>query len=120
MTRSLYTLISTRYSWYHMLEISDEARSELHFWADQLEEFNRQNICHSPSSIRFVYSDASNTGYGRYMIEHGCPIAQRQWLAQEANQSSTWQELWAVHKVLESLTNKLQNHRVHWLLVTRM
>ena len=49
------------------------------------------------------------------MIEHVCHIAQGQWLAQEAKQSSTLRELRAVHKVLESLTTKLQNCRVHWL-----
>ena len=48
------------------------------------------------------------------MIEHGCHIVQGQWLTQEASQSSTWQELRAVHKVLKSLTNKLQRHRVCW------
>ena len=48
MTRSLYALISTRYVWCHMLEISAEARSELQFWVDQLEEFNGQDIWHSP------------------------------------------------------------------------
>ena len=112
MTRSLYALISTCYSWCHTLEMSDEARSELQFWADHLEEFNGQDIWHSPYSISFVYSDASNTGYGGYMIEHGFHIEQGQWLIQEASRCSTWQELQAVHKVLESLTNKLQNHRV--------
>ena len=102
MTRSRYALISTRYAWCHMLEISAEARSELQFWVDQLEEFNGQDIWHSPSAIRFVHSDASNTGYGGYTIEHGCHIAQGQWLPQEASQSSTWRELRAVCNVLEA------------------
>ena len=114
MTRSLYALISTRYSWCHMLEISAEARSELQFWADQLKEFNGQDIWHSPSAVRFVYSDASDTGYGGYTIEHGCHIAQGQWLPHEASQSSTWRELRAVRNVLEALANKLMNHRVRW------
>ena len=89
MTRSLYALISTRYSWCHMLEISADARAELQLWVNQLEEFNGQDIWHSPLAIRFVYSDASNTGCGGYTIEHGCHIAQGQWLPQEVSQSST-------------------------------
>ena len=72
MNRQLYTLTSTRYFWCHILEISAEARFELQFWAEQLEKFNGQDIWHSPSTIRFVYSDASDTGYGGYMIVNGC------------------------------------------------
>lgn len=59
---------------------------ELGFWLGQLVCFNGQNIWHSPSAIRVVYSDASDTGYGGYMVEHGCHIAQGQWLPQEAKQ----------------------------------
>lgn len=89
-------------------------RSEIQFWVDQLEEVNGQDIWHSPSAIRLVYSDASNTGYGGYIIEHDCHVTQGQWLPQEASQSSTWRELKAVHNVLKSLANKLLNHRVCW------
>ena len=48
------------------------------------------------------------------MIEHGCHVAQGQWLPQEANQSSTWRELRAVRNVLESLAKMLLNQRVRW------
>ena len=48
------------------------------------------------------------------MVEHGCHIAQGQWLPQEAKLSSTWRELLAVLKVLQSLTSKLRNQRIHW------
>ena len=114
MTRNLYGLIATRYSWCHMLQISSEVWSELKFWSDQLEDFNGQDIWHSPYAIRFVFSDASNTGYGGYTIEHGYHIAQGQWLSEEASQSSTWRELRAALNVLESLANKLLNQRVRW------
>lgn len=114
MTRSLYAHINTQHSWCQALVISPEANAELRFLLGQLGEFNGQNICHSPSVIRLVYSDASDTGYGRYVIEHGCHIAQGQWLPQEAGQSSTWWELRAVRKVLESLASKLRNQRVRW------
>ena len=87
---------------------------ELRFWLGQLEGFNGQNIWHSPSAIRVLYSDASDTGYGGYMVEHGCYIAQDQWLPQEAKRSSTWRELRAALKVLQSLTSKLRNQRIRW------
>ena len=61
-----------------------------------------------------VYSDTSDTGYGGYMVEHGCHIAQGQWLPHESLQSSTWRELKAVLRVLESLADKLRNQRIRW------
>ena len=114
MTRSLYALINTRHSWCHTLTISPEAIKELQFWLDQINNFNDQNIWHSPSAIRVVYSDASSSGYGGYLVEYGCHIAHGQWLPNERIKSSTWQELNAVHKVLDSLTNKLANQRIRW------
>ena len=114
MTRSLYTLINTRNSWCHILTISPEAFTELQFWVEQINNFNGQSIWHSPSAVRVVYSDASSSGYGGYLVEHGCYIAHGQWLPQERIQSSTWRELNAVHKVLASLTDKLENQRIRW------
>jgi len=48
------------------------------------------------------------------MIEHGCHVAQGQWLPQEASQSSTWRELRVVCNVLESLASMLLSQRVRW------
>ena len=114
MTRNLYALINMRKSWCHTLTISPEATAELLFWLEQIDNFNGQNIWHSPSAIRVVYSDASSSGYGGYLVEHGCHIAHGQWLPEERIQSSTWRELNAVHKVLDSLTDKLANQRIRW------
>ena len=41
-------------------------------------------------------------------------IFQGQWLPQEAKLSSTWRELRAVLKVLQSLTSKFYNQRICW------
>ena len=113
-TRSLYALINSRSSWCQKLKLSPEATNELQFWKEKLKHFNGQNIWHSPSAVRLVYSDASDTGYGGYTVEHGCHIAQGQWLPQESSQSSTWRELKAVLRVLESLADKLHNQRIRW------
>ena len=112
MTSGLYAVINTYNSWCDTLIISLEAEKELQFWLEQIESFNGQNIWHSPSAIRVVYSDASCSGYGGYLVEHGVHIAHGQWAAHEKTQSSTWRELTAVHKVLQSLTNKLVNQRI--------
>ena len=61
-TRSLYALINSRNSWCQKLKLSPEATNELQFWKEKLKHFNGQNIWHSPSAVRLVYSDASSTG----------------------------------------------------------
>ena len=64
--------------------------------------------------MRVVYSDASDTGYGGYVVEHGPCVAYGQWTTHEAHQSSTWRELTAVLRVLSAVAVKLMNFRVRW------
>ena len=120
MTRSLYTVLDTREGWSSMLSLTAEAREELDFWLSSLDDYKSQPIWHSPSAVRVVYSDASDSGYGGYTVEHGPCVAYGQWSQDETTQSSTWRELTAVLKVLQSLTNKLANQRVQWFSDIRM
>ena len=76
--------------------------------------FNGQHIWPRPSAVRLVYSDASSTRYGGYLVEHGNKIANGHWSENESKQSSTWQELRAVMLVLESFQLQLENERVRW------
>ena len=52
-------------------------------------DYNCQPIWQSPSAVRVVYADASDTGYGGYVIEHGDCVTYGQWTEHEAQQSST-------------------------------
>ena len=114
MTRALYALLLTRQAWCDRLPLTSEAREELKFWSESLKEYNAQPIWHSPSAVRCVYSDASDTGYGGYTVEHGMHVAQGMWSPEEAKQSSTWRELVAVGRVLDSVAGRLCNARVRW------
>ena len=114
MTRSVYAALEARHSWYDLLQLSPEAQAELEFWAASLADYNSQPIWHSPSAVRVVYSDASDTGYGGYVVEHGPCVSFGQWSDEEARQSSTWRELMAVCQVLESVAAKLTNARIRW------
>ena len=114
MTRCLYTVLETRHSWWDSLDITEDARQELEFWKACLTDFDCQPIWHSPSAVRVVYSGASDTGYGGYVVEHGPCVAYGQWEEHEASQSSTWRELAAVLRVLTSVADKLVNSRVRW------
>ena len=114
MTRSMYMLLESRLSWWDMLKITRDARQELEFWKACLADYNCQPIWHSPSAVRVVYSDASDTGYGGYVVQHGACIAYGQWTEHEAQQGSTWRELSAVLQVLMAVATKLTNSRVRW------
>ena len=93
-----------------MLSLTSESREGLKFWTESIEEYNAQPIWHSPSAVRCVYSDASEVGYGGYIVEHdGMHVAHGIWSTEEAKQSSTWRELVAVGRVVESFAGRLSN-----------
>ena len=79
MTRSMYAMLNQRDYWYQVLVMTEEAREEVNFWVRQIDCIIGREIWHSPSAVRVVYSDASNTDYGGYMVEHGCHIAHGRW-----------------------------------------
>ena len=113
-TRAMYYLLNTRLSWSDNLIISDEVREEFLFWRNCIDSFNGQGLWRSPSAVRVVYSDASGTGYAGYTVEHGCHIAHGHWNEVEQGKSSTWRELAAVARTLESVSVLLCNNRVKW------
>ena len=114
MTRSLYTLIESRKSWREFLFITAEAKQEIKFWITGLKHYNSQPIWYTPSAMRIAYSDASESGFGGYVVEHGCHVATGQWSQEDRQKSSTWRELRAVTLVLESVNKHLANQRVRW------
>ena len=114
MTRNLYAVLNCRLAWCHRLTLSGEATQELDFWLSKITNFNGRHIWPKPSAVRVVYSDASSTGYGGYMVEHGNLVANGLWSPNETGLSSTWRELRAVKMVLESFQSKLKRERIRW------
>ena len=111
MTCNLYAVLNCRLAWCHKLTSSDEASQKIDFWLREITNYNGLHIWPKPSAVRVAYSDASATGYGGYIVEHGNLVVNSEWSADEAQLSSTWRELRAVRMVLES---KLKHERVHW------
>ena len=64
--------------------------------------------------LRVVYPDASKTGYGGDVVQHGPCVSHGQWSAEEVACSSTWCELSAMCLVLLSVVHKLVNTWVCW------
>ena len=113
-TRALYAVLDSRRSWLDVLTLSEEARDEVVFWFSSLEHYDRQPIWRAPSAMRIVYSDASDSGFGGYTVEHGGHIVHGQWTEQESKESSTWRELRAVAEILKSVAPKLSNLHLRW------
>lgn len=114
MTRSLYAVLESRQYWCDRLLLTEASKQELQFWSSSLEDYNSQPLWQSPSAVRLVYSDASDTGYGGYLVEHGTCVAHGHWAVTEAGKSSTWRELVAVARVLEPIAHRLCGERVRW------
>ena len=71
-------------------------------------------ISHVILLYTIVYSDASNTGFGGYIVENPKTIAHSMWSDIDKNRSSTWKELTAVKFVLLSLLDLLKDKRIKW------
>ena len=119
-TRSMYCLLNTRQAWSDNLVINDDVKGELLFWKHCIDSFNGQKLWLSPSAVRVVYSDASGTGFASYTVKHGCHLAHGQWNEVERSKSSTWRELAAVARTLESVSGVLCNSRVKWFTDNQM
>ena len=111
-TRALYEMINSRLFWNQLLQITDDAREELLFWLCSAKALNGRSFCWKPSATRVAYSDAS--GYDGFVVELGPHPVSGCWSEDEARQSSTWRELKAVDRVLESVADKLSGHMIKW------
>ena len=115
MSRAMYAQISARNSWFSNFRLEDSVVEELVFWQSNLDHLNGRRIWFKSSAVRVAYSDASDTGYGGYIVELGPQVAaQGVWSADLAQESSTMREILAVRKVLQSFAPKLAGLCVKW------
>ena len=71
--------------------------------------------CVRGDKICWETESAPTPAMGGIMWSMACMhVAQGSWLPDEAAQSSTWRELVAVLRVLDSIVHKLRNMRVRW------
>jgi hypothetical protein len=63
---------------------------------------------------RIVFSDASSTGFGGYVVNIGKTVAHGLWDNIESQKSSAWRELKAVDLVLKSISHELSSRRTKW------
>lgn len=115
MSRSMYAQISAQSSWFSTFSLEHSVVEELVFWQSNLDHLNGRRIWFKSSAVRVAYSDASDTGYGGYIVELGPQVAaQGVWSPDLAKESSTMREIVAVRKVLHSFAPKLAGLCVKW------
>ena len=71
MSLAMYAQISAQNSWFSNFYLEDWVVEELVFWQSNLDHLNGRRIWFKSSAVRVAYSDASDTGYGGYIVELG-------------------------------------------------
>ena len=98
MIRSMYAQISAQRSWFLTFTLQHFAVEELVFWQSNL---GRLIGGRKSSAVGVAYSDASDTGYGGYIVKGLQLAAQGVWSAYSEMENSTMREILAVRKVLQ-------------------
>ena len=103
MTRSMYSQVSAAPSWYTSFDLSDESLSELSFWSDIHDFASGYSFRPRPVASKIVFCDASDHGYGGFLLRHlGKVVFRGDFSNFEISLSSTNRELRAVkYAVLE-------------------
>ena len=95
-TRNMYACIAANSSWNDVVLANAGVKDELKFWLNNIHHFNGYSIIRSFTAHVVIYSDASSTGYGSYLVTIGECEATGIWSFEESLQSSTYRELQAV------------------------
>ena len=75
MSRAMYAQISAQNSWFSNFHLEDSVVEELVFEQSNLDDLNGRRIWFKSSAVRVAYLDASDTGYGGYIVELGPQVA---------------------------------------------
>ena len=79
MTKHLSIGILEKTSWNSCIVLTDSSLNHIKFWKDNLPEVNGNKFTSDLSGQSIVYIDASNTGYGDYIVETPSNIAHCMW-----------------------------------------
>ena len=114
MTKHCHMNIMTRLNSDTFFKLDESVLTELNFWLENFDALNSRVLFESKTANRVVFSDASNTGCGGYVVDIRGSVCYRKWIGDEASQSSTWRELMGVLTVLEAIPHVLANKVLKW------
>ena len=107
-TRSLYRDILDSASWDSPFLMLDDAVREVLFWRDNLDNIGYPIWSPSLKPEVLSFFDASESGWGGFTAQVGGKVAVGSWSLEEMERSSTFRELRATRRVLESLAPHLE------------
>ena len=112
-TRSMYHQISDAASWYQPLQLGPKATDELKFWLNNISHVNGFTFKPRPTTACMMFTDASNDGYGGFMVHRlEEQICCGSFTEYEKQLSSTFRELLAVKFALKSYGGILRNQAI--------
>ena len=114
MTRHCYCAIGNRSFWDQVVPISPGVREELLFWSSNAYSLNGKFMSPKSSTVGIVYSDASDSGFGGYLVQCGKERVSGSWTVDQMSGSSTLRKILAVIFVLFSLVSKLSGSSIKW------
>jgi len=114
-TRNFYKFVDDQELWDKKSILNEEVINELKFWKDNFDNFNGFRIKPNHLTTKVIYSDASNSGYGGYILQRlGNIVSKGNFTEKQREKSSTYRELLAVRNILESFKEILANEAVIW------
>lgn len=112
-TRSMYQQVAAAASWQSVTPLAAKVVEDLNFWLKNIKHVNGFSFKHHPTTTKIVFTDASQSGYGGFtMSKLGRLICAGKFTIHETQQSSTFRELLAVKKVLQSYDSILSNQAI--------
>ena len=111
-TRNMYACIAACLSWDSVVVASVGVKEELQFWLSNLNSFNGYSISRSFTAQAVIYSDASHTGYGSYLVDIGEHQASGVWSYEDSFKSSTYRELLAVFHSVQTFARFLKGQKL--------
>ena len=114
MTKSLSYDIKEDNTWFSCIILSKESKVQLEFWQENIKLLNCKRMFSVHSFSKIIFSDASSTGFAGYQVAMFNVVSHGMWAPDEVLKRSTWRELSAVHRVLQSFAKSLRNSKVKW------
>ena len=87
---------------------------KLNFWLNNVKKYNVRYLTAYAPVETLVYSDASNTAAGAYVVNSKNSVFRSVWSHGEMTKSSTFREIRAIHLALLAYENMLQGKSVKW------
>ena len=116
-TKFMNLTIAEADSWGCFVNVSEQVKTELKFWLNNLEKENGMHIFTETALGHMSFSDASDTGCASVLMpcpQHEKLVVTKQFNEQEAATSSTERELLGVLHGLIALKDKLQGKAITW------